>query len=1076
MRIHALVSILILLISSQLSAPAAAQSLSFHLDIAVRATNGRLEASFCGDPALGCETPPVLELLGLDPSQLPIDAASGHVIFITDFADLDGGQYSTDDPGFQGLAGWLPPDFFLYYEASGSLSYWNPVTQQWLQPTDDTRIRLFGGVPPDLVSTDPVVCGGAPFCFPNGFENGSTLFTGGGVQGPSMIIDRTSSEGALHAHLDWFMEHPPATPQGNPVPGGAVGAYMVTMRLTGAGLTPSNNIKIMFNNGLTVEQFAQAIQARMRHTVTAVAGTGGTVSPSSVDVRHGSTTNLTVAPLAGYGIANVTGCGGTLNGSIYTTGAITTACTVNASFTRNSYTITASAGSGGSITPATRVVEHGSTATFNVTPAAGYSIASVVGCGGTLSDNTYTTGAITSACAVSASFTLDAAPQFTISATAGSGGHIEPASIVINEGGTASFTVTEDAGYSVADVTGCGGTLNGRTFTTGAITAACSVAATFHRNQHTVLATASGAGTVTPTSIAVDHGATASFDLLPQPGNAVTNVAGCSGTLNGNVFVTAPIEAPCTLAVTFSAAGPTFEPAAPPPYEMNATGLFTQLPADATPRATDASGRTLQVTLLNASSRFAPGSHVLTWQAVDPQGAIATVEQRLRVHPTVSLGTDTNIGFREGNSGYFTVQLNGPAPSYPFTVDYTVTGPATGHDLQSGQVEFLSGELSKEVYFAITQTAPAGSADQQLTIELAPGINRGTRYRQAINLLTLNAAPVVTIKGEQAGQPRALFARADGPITLWADILDPDSADTHVVRWQAPTGAAVTEEGGRLVLTPSSLSAGIHYFEAIVTDGGTPANTVRASLHLPLQENMPPLPDGATGWTDSGLPDHPDYSPLLSNVLPQRTGVLDDFVIEADPGLRIALGPYALLQRQHRAEVQPGGDALVADGIENTGGYFDFVVRDLGSVGQTVNIVIPQRAPIPGDAIYRKYNTVNRTWQAFVENGRNLLASAPGSAGKCPPPGATEYRSGLNSGDWCVQLTLEDGGPNDADGQRNGAIADPGGVGTTAVAVEQQRPPNGGEGSMHPWLLLALIALVPMFNSRQRGRRAGAGA
>jgi hypothetical protein len=34
-----------------------------------------------------------------------------------------------------------------------------------------------------------------------------------------------------------------------------------------------------------------------------------------------------------------------------------------------------------------------------------------------------------------------------------------------------------------------------------------------------------------------------------------------------------------------------------------------------------------------------------------------------------------------------------------------------------------------------------------------------------------------------------------------------------------------------------------------------------------------------------------------------------------------------------------------------------------------------------------------------------------------------------------VQLTLEDGGPNDADGLRNGIIKDPGGVGVSPQAV-----------------------------------------
>ena len=67
-------------------------------------------------------------------------------------------------------------------------------------------------------------------------------------------------------------------------------------------------------------------------TVSATAGTGGTISPGSVNVVSGSTTTFTVTPDTGYAIGSVTGCGGSLNESVYTTGAITSACTVTASF------------------------------------------------------------------------------------------------------------------------------------------------------------------------------------------------------------------------------------------------------------------------------------------------------------------------------------------------------------------------------------------------------------------------------------------------------------------------------------------------------------------------------------------------------------------------------------------------------------------------------------------------------------------------------------------------------------------------------------------------------------------------
>lgn len=70
------------------------------------------------------------------------------------------------------------------------------------------------------------------------------------------------------------------------------------------------------------------------------------------------------------------------------------------------YTVSTQPGSNGAITPASRSVAHGLTTTFTITPDSGYKIASVVGCGGSLSGGTYTTGAITGDCSIEAEFTL----------------------------------------------------------------------------------------------------------------------------------------------------------------------------------------------------------------------------------------------------------------------------------------------------------------------------------------------------------------------------------------------------------------------------------------------------------------------------------------------------------------------------------------------------------------------------------------------------------------------------------------------------------------------------------------------
>ncbi|MCM2338879.1 MAG: hypothetical protein NDI62_00255 [Burkholderiales bacterium] len=72
-----------------------------------------------------------------------------------------------------------------------------------------------------------------------------------------------------------------------------------------------------------------------------------------------------------------------------------------------SYTVTGTAGTGGAITPASRTVAYGLTTTFTVTPNTDYSINTVSGCSGTLSGNTYTTGAITANCTVTATFSAN---------------------------------------------------------------------------------------------------------------------------------------------------------------------------------------------------------------------------------------------------------------------------------------------------------------------------------------------------------------------------------------------------------------------------------------------------------------------------------------------------------------------------------------------------------------------------------------------------------------------------------------------------------------------------------------------
>ena len=117
------------------------------------------------------------------------------------------------------------------------------------------------------------------------------------------------------------------------------------------------------------------------YTITASAGTGGTITPSgAVLVSQGANQTFNIAPNTGYAISQVT-VDSVNQGAIstYTFTNVQANHTISATFvTVPTYTITASAGTGGAITPSGAVVvNQGSNKTFTVAANTGYQIADV---------------------------------------------------------------------------------------------------------------------------------------------------------------------------------------------------------------------------------------------------------------------------------------------------------------------------------------------------------------------------------------------------------------------------------------------------------------------------------------------------------------------------------------------------------------------------------------------------------------------------------------------------------------------------------------------------------------------------
>lgn len=222
----------------------------------------------------------------------------------------------------------------------------------------------------------------------------------------------------------------------------------------------------------------------VRYTVSATAGEGGSISPPTANAVRGDTAAFTVTPDVGYQLVSVEGCNGTLVDGIYTTDVITASCEILASFEQLAYSVTAEAGSGGSISPLDADVAYGNIATLTLTPDEGYTIAGVTGCDGTLDGTTFTTGAITGTCSISATFSR---LSYEVTTTVENGTITSTLNPTSFWGDSVTVTGNASANFYLASVSGCGATAQENTdqsittfsYTTGAITSDCEVSAIF---------------------------------------------------------------------------------------------------------------------------------------------------------------------------------------------------------------------------------------------------------------------------------------------------------------------------------------------------------------------------------------------------------------------------------------------------------------------------------------------------------------------------------------------------------------------------------------------------------------------
>lgn len=268
--------------------------------------------------------------------------------------------------------------------------------------------------------------------------------------------------------VSWSLQKTAPVAQSMPAPLGHIDTERKVSFLTSGSYTLTVTMFATDVSGTTLQDTASAtvtVPARAMYTftLTYTAGANGTISGTSPQTvpYGGRGTAITANPSTGYHFVNWSD-DSTANPRTDT--KITTNMSVTANFAINTYTITASAGSNGTVTPAgVTTKNYGDSQAYTITPTTGYHIVSVTVDGSAVATTSpYTFTAIAANHSISATFAIN---YYTVTFVNGLGTTLSTQSIAYGGNATPPTSPTR-TGYAFADWSGAyAGVTSARTIT-----------------------------------------------------------------------------------------------------------------------------------------------------------------------------------------------------------------------------------------------------------------------------------------------------------------------------------------------------------------------------------------------------------------------------------------------------------------------------------------------------------------------------------------------------------------------------------------------------------------------------------
>ncbi len=464
------------------------------------------------------------------------------------------------------------------------------------------------------------------------------------------------------------------------------------------------------------------------YKITVSKPVNGSATASQEYANYGDKITITATPATGYVLDTITANGTVLTSNTFSMSAADV--TVEVTFKKATYTISAVIGEGGSATIKPTKAQYGDTITVTTTPSKGYELDTIKVNGKAISGDTFTMPAQNTE--VDISF-KKSTYKITISPT--TNGSASASQYTANYGDKITITATPDAGYTLDTIKANGTVLTSTTFSMSA--ADVTVEVTFKKATYNVSVTAGEGGSATANPAKAQYGASVTVTATPSKGYMLDTIKVDGKAISGDTFTMPAHNA--EVEVTFKKASYKITVSKPVNGSATASQTYANYGDKITITATPATGYTLDTITANGtvltSNTFSMSAADVTVEvtfkkatytisAVVGEGGSATIK------PTKAQYGDTVTVTATPSKGYAldTIKVNGKAISGD---TFTMPAQNTEVDISFKKLTYKIN-VAKPVNGSVSVSATTATYGEKITVTATPA----TGY--AVNTIKVN--------------------------------------------------------------------------------------------------------------------------------------------------------------------------------------------------------------------------------------------------------------------------------------------------------------------------------------------------